>query len=175
MASPSVHRPSHVIQHGLRLAAHVRKPAPGAGDVAAPSGGLHLLEQLREATGADGRRRGLERMRGALNRVGLTAAGRFRQRLEALRQRGGKRRQDAVHGLFRPGLAHRAAERGEVDRRWRCGDRKSTRLNSSHDQNSYAVFCLKKKKKKTGKLSAVRTTYRNASPPPGSRPPGRVE
>src|SRR2546428_7222788 len=31
-----------------------------------------------------------------------------------------------------------------------CGpnvrDRKSTRLNSSHDQISYAVFCLKKKK-----------------------------
>src|SRR5206468_9941161 len=25
------------------------------------------------------------------------------------------------------------------------GDRKSTRLNSSHDQISYAVFCLKKK------------------------------
>src|SRR2546421_2975715 len=28
-------------------------------------------------------------------------------------------------------------------------DRKSTRLNSSHDQISYAVFCLKKKKKQT--------------------------
>src|SRR2546421_10710582 len=28
-----------------------------------------------------------------------------------------------------------------------CQDRKSTRLNSSHDQISYAVFCLKKKKK----------------------------
>src|SRR2546421_5755622 len=27
-------------------------------------------------------------------------------------------------------------------------DRKSTRLNSSHDQISYAVFCLKKKKRK---------------------------
>src|SRR5206468_7216959 len=27
-----------------------------------------------------------------------------------------------------------------------CTDRKSTRLNSSHDQISYAVFCLKKKK-----------------------------
>src|SRR2546430_11285324 len=26
-----------------------------------------------------------------------------------------------------------------------CGDRKSTRLNSSHSQISYAVFCLKKK------------------------------
>src|SRR2546422_11202806 len=29
------------------------------------------------------------------------------------------------------------------------GDRKSTRLNSSHGYISYAVFCLKKKKKKT--------------------------
>src|SRR3989475_7550277 len=28
-------------------------------------------------------------------------------------------------------------------------DRKSTRLNSSHSQISYAVFCLKKKKKRT--------------------------
>src|SRR5216683_4878874 len=31
-------------------------------------------------------------------------------------------------------------------------DRKSTRLNSSHDQISYAVFCLKKKKKKNKRL-----------------------
>src|SRR2546430_7804545 len=30
----------------------------------------------------------------------------------------------------------------------RRGDRKSTRLNSSHSQISYAVFCLKKKKTK---------------------------
>src|SRR5438067_7958326 len=37
-------------------------------------------------------------------------------------------------------------------RRAGCGaarDRKSTRLNSSHVSISYAVFCLKKKKKKT--------------------------
>src|SRR2546428_5520024 len=33
-------------------------------------------------------------------------------------------------------------------------DRKSTRLNSSHDQISYAVFCLKKKKK--ARLSSAR-------------------
>src|SRR5207249_5618349 len=37
-------------------------------------------------------------------------------------------------------------------RKYRClsvlGDRKSTRLNSSHVSISYAVFCLKKKKKK---------------------------
>src|SRR5687768_15522377 len=30
---------------------------------------------------------------------------------------------------------------------WLDGDRKSTRLNSSHGYISYAVFCLKKKKK----------------------------
>src|SRR3712207_8911562 len=35
-----------------------------------------------------------------------------------------------------------------VLRRWPiCTDRKSTRLNSSHANISYAVFCLKKKKK----------------------------
>src|SRR5690242_21493093 len=32
-------------------------------------------------------------------------------------------------------------------------DRKSTRLNSSHMSISYAVFCLKKKKKKKNKIS----------------------
>src|SRR6478736_5398173 len=32
-----------------------------------------------------------------------------------------------------------------------AGDRKSTRLNSSHSQISYAVFCLKKKTSKTGR------------------------
>src|SRR2546428_9663905 len=34
-------------------------------------------------------------------------------------------------------------------------DRKSTRLNSSHDQISYAVFCLKKKKKKEQELMSA--------------------
>src|SRR5688572_31375146 len=37
-----------------------------------------------------------------------------------------------------------------------AADRKSTRLNSSHSQISYAVFCLKKKKEKTKKSD---TTY----------------
>src|SRR2546430_6596566 len=40
-------------------------------------------------------------------------------------------------------------------------DRKSTRLNSSHSQISYAVFCLKKKKKKTNtRTSAITNTLR---------------
>src|SRR2546428_6327017 len=68
--------------------------------------------------------------------------------------------------LFRSGLAAGASRRGrragpargplvhvEGDRDRAVHvqarlDRKSTRLNSSHDQISYAVFCLKKKKKK---------------------------
>src|SRR5471030_3379623 len=37
--------------------------------------------------------------------------------------------------------------------RFACPDRKSTRLNSSHLGISYAVFCLKKKKKTTNKIS----------------------
>src|SRR3989440_50522 len=47
------------------------------------------------------------------------------------------------------------------------GDRKSTRLNSSHDQISYAVFCLKKK----------RFVQQNVNPPPLLRfhdSPGRL-
>src|SRR2546430_7018652 len=36
---------------------------------------------------------------------------------------------------------------GESGESLRSRDRKSTRLNSSHSQISYAVFCLKKKKK----------------------------
>src|SRR6202158_5030731 len=34
---------------------------------------------------------------------------------------------------------------GPAQRHWRDQDRKSTRLNSSHHDISYAVFCLKKK------------------------------
>src|SRR2546427_4696137 len=43
---------------------------------------------------------------------------------------------------------------GQVDQ-----DRKSTRLNSSHSQISYAVFCLKKKKKKTKQETRSKYTH----------------
>src|SRR2546430_8172103 len=52
----------------------------------------------------------------------------------------------------RLGLARDAARHGRTGSEqhrvvvFRQGDRKSTRLNSSHSQISYAVFCLKKKK-----------------------------
>src|SRR5688572_30957621 len=44
------------------------------------------------------------------------------------------------------GARHRRDEEPERDRHQHEQDRKSTRLNSSHSQISYAVFCLKKKK-----------------------------
>src|SRR2546430_3331038 len=40
----------------------------------------------------------------------------------------------------------------------RCKDRKSTRLNSSHSQISYAVFCLKKKKKNNTQHTDIHQT-----------------
>src|SRR5436309_14635634 len=44
-------------------------------------------------------------------------------------------------------IQHERDERRDVSASFE-GDRKSTRLNSSHVKISYAVFCLKKKKKK---------------------------
>src|SRR2546429_2705478 len=38
-------------------------------------------------------------------------------------------------------------------------DRKSTRLNSSHGYISYAVFCLKKKKKKSESYKTIDTVH----------------
>src|SRR5947208_6505142 len=43
-------------------------------------------------------------------------------------------------------------------------DRKSTRLNSSHQIISYAVFCLKKKKNSTTDGAIARSTARRAAP-----------
>src|SRR3989449_260096 len=43
------------------------------------------------------------------------------------------------------------------------GDRKSTRLNSSHGYISYAVFCLKKKKLKERMLWGIRMVYESVT------------
>src|SRR5687768_18221035 len=52
---------------------------------------------------------------------------------------------ERVLGLFRFGQ-HLLQREGRLPRIFSVGDRKSTRLNSSHGYISYAVFCLKKKK-----------------------------
>src|SRR2546427_6025307 len=68
----------------------------------------------------------------------------FRSEVEALHDGAARGRQRRER--------HDAQQRGVV-----AEDRKSTRLNSSHSQISYAVFCLKKKKK-----TDKRTKYANA-------------
>src|SRR2546427_3518599 len=59
------------------------------------------------------------------------------------------------------GAHHRRRHHGKLASRSTArsgrGDRKSTRLNSSHSQISYAVFCLKKKKKKI-KQNTIKST-----------------
>src|SRR5260221_12901993 len=54
-----------------------------------------------------------------------------------------------------PGRVHWVGEGA-----WPTGDRKSTRLNSSHTVISYAVFCLKKKKDISSVACAQRSTLR---------------
>src|SRR5436190_7292199 len=44
---------------------------------------------------------------------------------------------------------------------WDFQDRKSTRLNSSHTVISYAVFCLKKKKKNTIQKEKYKLNVKN--------------
>src|SRR3712207_7039102 len=80
--------------------------------------------------------------------VGLGAAvgdrpGAGRQRARSGRSRGpdGRRRSAGRNGLGALVVAGGRGRRGGDE------DRKSTRLNSSHANISYAVFCLKKKKK----------------------------
>src|SRR5207244_9023849 len=48
-------------------------------------------------------------------------------------------------------------------RRRRPGDRKSTRLNSSHQIISYAVFCLKKKKNKTERVTEYKSPNKDTA------------
>src|SRR3712207_7597513 len=58
------------------------------------------------------------------------------------RRDGAFRRPDGLERVFHD---RRARRDPCADRTERRGDRKSTRLNSSHANISYAVFCLKKK------------------------------
>src|SRR5688572_31805501 len=59
----------------------------------------------------------------------------------------GKAISDIQHVGFYPQLGWFVANWLELYGEGTAQDRKSTRLNSSHSQISYAVFCLKKKKK----------------------------
>src|SRR2546430_10964312 len=68
-------------------------------------------------------------------------------------------------GRFEIGDLQFGITKSQNARRWPVGcsrarsDRKSTRLNSSHSQISYAVFCLKKKKKKTTRKTLTKNKH----------------
>src|SRR5258707_6963705 len=71
---------------------------------------------------------------------------RSRQRPERALRAQSEREQRTVGSRGRVELdRHRKTSVGESDRALLALDRKSTRLNSSHANISYAVFCLKKK------------------------------
>src|SRR5256885_6218791 len=96
--------------------------------------------------------------------AGLVPGDRHRRALRRGRVRAGAARDGGCGGVGRgpahrrPGGAGRRAAAALRERR-RGRDRKSTRLNSSHLVISYAVFCLKKKKKTLISLRARPTHH----------------
>src|SRR5689334_24572189 len=55
----------------------------------------------------------------------------------------------------------RGRQRLGLPGRYLFADRKSTRLNSSHSSISYAVFCLKKKKKNKNTMKMIKKSKRS--------------
>src|SRR5688572_32771744 len=80
-----------------------------------------------------------------------------KQEAEGLKQELERVRQDAGAGKQEGERFKQEAERLKQELE-RVRDRKSTRLNSSHSQISYAVFCLKKKKQKDKNKICFKTT-----------------
>src|SRR5688572_31308564 len=74
---------------------------------------------------------------------------------------------EAIHGSSERGRRDRSAGRGQQPRvgRGTDEDRKSTRLNSSHSQISYAAFCLKKKNDVILLMASSLRSCRESSPP----------
>src|SRR3989442_11738773 len=64
---------------------------------------------------------------------------------------------DAMRGLLENAERKRLGQMSEPERVSSLLDRKSTRLNSSHVRISYAVFCLKKKKKTEIEIMKMKT------------------
>src|SRR2546430_9725470 len=67
---------------------------------------------------------------------------------------GGAQAIDGEIGTFPDAHAGVAHQQEDIATQIVAADRKSTRLNSSHSQISYAVFCLKKKKSRRSQGSA---------------------
>src|SRR5438132_6103510 len=132
----------------------------------------HYQQTVSFADGSRMGKRGPRRHRGIRVSLGKLAAGRASRLCQPLEKRAGasrslcdKRIRALEHGRQRARMVRRLVRRQLLQllsqsksartKRWHAKgfagwflDRKSTRLNSSHTVISYAVFCLKKKKKK---------------------------
>src|SRR5438552_13824285 len=73
----------------------------------------------------------------------------------------GRSTESSISGWARAGQARSSRAGGAPDPR-RARDRKSTRLNSSHQIISYAVFCLKKKKKTYNKHTKIKKSIQTS-------------
>src|SRR5258705_7275344 len=81
----------------------------------------------------------------------------FRSRREIPRR--GQPQRPVARAERNDGLHRALTERARADDGRAAVDRKSTRLNSSHLGISYAVFCLKKKKKKNRTSRRYENTF----------------
>src|SRR5699024_948718 len=71
-----------------------------------------------------------------------------------------KRKADEIKLIHRPQPHNTDLSKSDIDNfKFLLKDRKSTRLNSSHVSISYAVFCLKKKKKRTYTHNYIMNTH----------------
>src|SRR5207302_2551215 len=120
-----VARPGVGQQHPLRLIAQQRvRPA-----VHRRQPGQQVLGERQDVSGTLAQRRHREREN-------------VQAKVEVLAETPGG------NGFGQIGVGERHQARLNADLAKAVADRKSTRLNSSHVKISYAVFCLKKKKKK---------------------------
>src|SRR6266536_6043109 len=103
--------------------------------------GLSAHQHLRQ--GRQKRRRGRDRQRRRQERDGQGSPRRHERRRSMERQR-----QRRLLGHLGSRASRLIRSPSQSARLMPGLDRKSTRLNSSHEWISYAVFCLKKKKKK---------------------------
>src|SRR5947209_16106496 len=90
------------------------------------------------------------RMEGTRQSADGRSASEQRHRLGSSATNGPRRKRSMAERLFKK---HTIEDQGFVSE----SDRKSTRLNSSHANISYAVFCLKKKKNEDDKPSSKST------------------
>src|SRR2546430_7317318 len=112
--------------------------------------GLRVRRPERRGGARHDRRRSLRGVeQPALAPAHQDAVGAILQRIGGAEAPAGRGPRDGQYVVGGGRRLRRTGERGVGGERLRVLDRKSTRLNSSHSQISYAVFCLKKKKKQT--------------------------